>query len=338
MDIIEQFNNKSNGSGTLQVNERRGFSKRDNKTRNLKKKGVLLDDSINVVLNKIEQSTLCLSEQNQLLFQQNLESLEDTHHLKQIIESMSAEITYLKEEQRKHNTRQEYLQRRRDMKMKRNRLKPRDRVTSQEFLFILSLTSGDDYESVRNFVAILMLYITGLRVGNLSALTIRHLFEMRDSGFTYLSTIKNGPSRHTIQLSTDDLRLLDAADSKIQFLCSGRAKYEPLFIGKGNRSNKGMPLDVGYMRKSINQLLWIASTKLGKYIRTHSFRVTRISDLLENTDIRGVADIIGHRSTNSTKIYDRVHVDYEDVYRAFDLHRGFNYETFEKICQKTDLY
>lgn len=252
------------------------------------------------------------------------------------IETMCAEINYLREEQRKTNQRQEYLQRRRDMKRKRNRLKPRDRVTYSEFLSILNFTSGNDYESVRTFVATLMLYVTGLRVGNLSAFTIRHLLEMRDKGFTYIPIIKNGPSRHPIHLSNDDLRLLDAADEKIKLICSGRAKSEPLFIGKGNQSNKGMPLDVGHMSRSINRVLWAASTKLGKYIRTHSFRVTRISDLLENTDIRSFADIISHRSTNSTKVYDRVHVDYESVYKSFDQHRRFNPENFAEICKNVD--
>ena len=313
--IVEQ--NQNQVSGPLQVNENQKS---------------LLDSSIEILSNKIEQSTLCLSEQNQLLFKQNQKSLEDTHHLKQTIDSMSAEINFLREEQRKHNQRQEYLQRRREMKKNRKRLAPRDRVTYSEFLSILSFTSGNDYESARTFVTIVMLYITGLRVGNLRAFTIRHLLEMRAKGLTYIPIIKNGPSRHTIQLSNDDLRLLDAADERIKLICSGRAKSEPLFIGRGNRSNKGMPIDVGYMSRCINRVLWAASTKLGKYLRTHSFRVTRISDLLENTDIRSVADIIGHRSTNSTKVYDRVHVDYETVYKSFDQHRRFNHENFLDLC------
>ena len=77
----------------------------------------------------------------------------------------------------------------------------------------------------------------------------------------------------------------------------------------------------------------VASTKFGKYIRTHSFRVSRISDLLENTDIRNVAIIIGHRSTNSTKVYNRVRVDYDVVYRLFNQHRSFNHDKLLDICK-----
>ena len=104
-----------------------------------------------------------------------------------------------------------------------------------------------------------------------------------------------------------------------------------VFIGRGYCSNKGMPIDTEYLSRSLNKILRGVLTKTGKYIRTHSFRVIRISDLLENTDIRGVAEIIGHADMGSTKAYDRVHVNFNE-HTMFDLHRDIKPEDLRQLA------
>lgn len=300
---------------------------------------VLNEPGFHIISSQIERSTVCLTKQNHLLFKQNQENLKETYKLNETIDilkgtikEMALEIKYLREIQREHNLRQEALQRRREMKTKRKKADLRDRVTFSDLKCILQITSASDYESTRSFVAIIILYITGLRVANLCYLRVSHLNDLREKGFTLLQIIKNGPPRHTVQLSIDDSRILESAEKKINILCTGKRKTDPVFIGKGNRSNKGMAIHQGYLCKSLNKIPRIASDRLGKNIRTHSFRVSRISDLLENTDVREVANIIGHRSINSTKVYDRVKVNFEKVHNLFDEHRQVNVSALDSLC------
>ena len=135
--------------------------------------------------------------------------------------------------------------------MKRNRKKVeiRDRLTFKDLLFIFSLTSGKDYEQSRNFVAIVMLYITGLRVANFRHIKINNLHELREKKFTFLPIIKNGPPRHPIQFSDGDTLLLEAAGNRLELLCQSQTKTDSLFISKENCSNKGRPIGAGYFAK-----------------------------------------------------------------------------------------
>jgi site-specific recombinase XerD len=73
-----------------------------------------------------------------------------------------------------------------------------------------------------------------------------------------------------------------------------------------NRLNPSKPLSVRLFSKQINGLLAHMSIKLGKHVRSHSFRATYITDLLSNGEpIQKVRSMVGHRDTSSTSEYDR---------------------------------
>lgn len=197
---------------------------------------------------------------------------------------------------------------------------PRDRITFSDLKVILDLTSGSDIKEVRNYVAICMLYITGLRSSNLCLITIRHVLELRRYKMTKMPLIKNGATRHTIKITEGDFKLFTLIQPRIKMLCGDGHPTEPLFkgYGVGSYEDRNRALHHNTMLKQLNKILIAASEKLGKYIRTHSFRVTRISDMLEVTNIEVVAKIIGHNSVNSTQAYDRVHAPYEKIHPLFD--------------------
>lgn len=54
--------------------------------------------------------------------------------------------------------------------------------------------------------------------------------------------------------------------------------------------------------------------------------MTRISDMLESTNIEVVAKVIGHHNINSTKVYDRVKVDFESIHEKVDTFRQVEIE------------
>ena len=53
-------------------------------------------------------------------------------------------------------------------------------------------------------------------------------------------------------------------------------------------------------------------------LRTHSFRATIITELLETTPIQVVKDIIGHRSIKTTVQYNRNKVTEQQLYKVLN--------------------
>ena len=57
--------------------------------------------------------------------------------------------------------------------------------------------------------------------------------------------------------------------------------------------------------RELNSILSKASALYEKHLRTHSFRATFITDLLESVQIEDVKEIIGHRNIATTLEYKR---------------------------------
>lgn len=154
-----------------------------------------------------------------------------------------------------------------------------------------------------------------------------------------LPFIKRGNSRHLLKLSLHDIEILKNAEYQINLLCYNRKIGDPLFIGHGNRSIKGAPLSSTFFTRTRNEVLMRVSASTGKNIRTHSSRVTRVSDMLESTDIRTVAQIMGHTSVTSTQVYDRVPADFEKTYKEMDRVREVDSSAIKEIGkERSSLY
>lgn len=67
-----------------------------------------------------------------------------------------------------------------------------------------------------------------------------------------------------------------------------------LFEGESNRCTPREPRKADKLKKILNEVLANASGLLQKYIRARLFRVTRVSNLLQNADIEPVRQIISH--------------------------------------------
>ncbi len=110
--------------------------------------------------------------------------------------------------------------------------------------------------------------------------------------------------------------------SDLKFLIKGKSLQDPFF-------SSALKLDVAIARETfdreLNNILKSASARLGKHLRTHSFRATLITDLLENTPIDVVKDFIGHQDIKSTLTYKRSRLSVEDhakVLHNLDLARS----------------
>ena len=96
------------------------------------------------------------------------------------------------------------------------------------------MRTGNRYEDCQNFFALVLLYITGLRVQNLVYLRIRHIHELLEKGETILPLIKKGHQHFRFQLSEGDLQILRSSIEKVRIVCEDRKAVEFLFRARHN--------------------------------------------------------------------------------------------------------
>ena len=169
-----------------------------------------------------------------------------------------------------------------------------------------------------------MLYITGLRSGNLRLITVRHVQELLASGRTQLMIIKEGLKKHPIVLTPCNLQLLRLCEPRINYLCVHRnhKKRRTDYLFTAQYKSPSEPPSIDIVRRFLNNILREVFLELGVLFTTHSFRIYIITDLLENTPIHNVQKIIGHAKIGSTVVYSRNTVNYAEVEADIDKVRS----------------
>jgi len=229
-----------------------------------------------------------IATQNHNLYQQNLQLQEALSFVKTEMEVMQK--ARIRAEQR------------REKRQKATKQVMRDSISSDDFQFILNSVKFTGFVPARKRAAFILLYSTGLRVSNLLALTINHIKELLDKGKTFIPLNKGGDPRHALALSPNGKKMLNQHLPDFSKLMADKEGTHPLFT---TQMQLEKPINRSSFDNELNHVLKKASLALHKHIRTHSFRATLITDLLETTPIQVVKDIIGHRSIKTTVQYNR---------------------------------
>lgn len=79
-----------------------------------------------------------------------------------------------------------------------NSQKMRDSMNENEFKGILELVKPNNFVASRKKTALLLLYVTGLRVSQLLKFQIKHIQQLLDKGETTIPLIKRGHTFHNI--------------------------------------------------------------------------------------------------------------------------------------------
>jgi integrase len=178
----------------------------------------------------------------------------------------------------------------------------RDTISPDEFLFIIENTRGRGYTKDRKIFAFVLLYLTGLRVSNLLVLHKRNITELMTKGATTISLIKGGAKRFNLILSAKGKHMLLEYKENFLSICKNKEENQPVFTTVDNPNE---PIRRDNFDKELNLTLKQVSIDLKKNIRTHSFRATLITELLKNTSIDDVMEVVGHQSISSTLEYKR---------------------------------
>jgi len=230
------------------------------------------------------------------LAQQNQELLNQNKKLTQQLESVVAELNAIKKEREKKAAR-------REKRANRKRLPKRDPINSEIYNYLIKESEGPTYIATRTRIAICLLTVTGIRIGELLSLKVGQLETLLEEGWISIDRLKRGPANHKAFLTAEGKKIVKARQRDFQFLFLMKDKDSYIFTSDRKPNQKlrreRITLDVNKVMHSVSNLLPAKPN-----ITSHSFRIGYISQLWKDTkDIEFVRQTIGHRSLNATSGY-----------------------------------
>jgi integrase len=230
------------------------------------------------------------------LAKQNSELLDLNQKLNQQVEIVVSELNTMKKE------REEKVERR-EKWAKRKRLSKRDPINSEIYKLLIEESEGPNYIAIRTRIAICLLTVTGIRVGELLPLKVGQLKTLLNQGWISIDRLKRGPVNHKAFLTTEGKKIVKARKKDFEFLFLMKNKDSYIFTSdrKPNQTlrRETITIDVNRVTRHVSKGL-----PDKPQITSHSFRTGYISQLWKDTkDIEFVKQTIGHRSLNSTSGY-----------------------------------
>jgi integrase/recombinase XerD len=153
----------------------------------------------------------------------------------------------------------------------------------------------------RNKAILETLYACGLRVSELVALEMRHLYE--EQGF--VKVIGKGNKERIIPIGRSALHQINLYKQSERKAIPKVQKFEDfLFLNR-----RGKPLTRGMIFQMVKAIG--LSAGIEKNISPHTFRHSFATHLVEGgADLRAVQDMLGHESITTTEIYTHLDTDY----------------------------
>ncbi|AYC29232.1 tyrosine recombinase XerC [Paenisporosarcina cavernae] len=170
----------------------------------------------------------------------------------------------------------------------------------EELAKLFETVEGDDFLSIRNRAILELLYATGMRVSELTGLTLRDV----DVRIQVVKVMGKGRKERYIpygQFAHDALeRYLEHSRPKLM----KNASHQQVFVNQ-----KGDPLTDRGVRYILNELMKKCSLQTKIY--PHMLRHTFATHLLNNgADMRTVQELLGHSHLSSTQVYTHVTKDH----------------------------
>ena len=116
----------------------------------------------------------------------------------------------------------------------------------------------------------------------------------------------------------------------INIICNHKQDDDFIITGRYSTSKA---LDRVIFNRNVNSVLKLGSAKLNKHILSHSFRISLITDLIDQDGIENTQDYIGHKNINTTKLYRRrknENQHYERIINIAQKERASNYKKIEQ--------
>jgi len=230
------------------------------------------------------------------LAKQNSELLDLNKELNQQLEIVVSELNAIKKEREEKAARREKW-------ANRKRLPKRDPINSEIYNHLIKESEGPTYQATRTRIAICILTVTGIRIGELLSLKVGQLETLLEEGWISIDRLKRGPANHKAFLTAEGKKLVKARKRDFEFLFLMKDKDSYVFTSDRNPDR---PLGRQAITMDVNKVMRAVSKRLPlkPNITSHSFRIGYISQLWKDTkDVEFVKQTIGHRSLNATSSY-----------------------------------
>ena len=168
-----------------------------------------------------------------------------------------------------------------------------DTLTTNEIKALFSVISGNTLNDLRNKAIFYMLFSTGLRVSELTALD-RYI----DTSNGEISIRGKGSKVRTVFISDDANKYLK------EYLNKRDDVSEAMFVSKNTKGKESR-----LTSRSIERIVkkTAISAGISKKVTPHTLRHAFATDLLQNgADIRSVQELLGHSNISTTQIYTHI--------------------------------
>jgi len=230
------------------------------------------------------------------LAKQNSELLDLNKELNQQLEIVMSELDVIKKEREEKVARREKWS-------NRKRLSKRDPINSEIYNQLMKENQSPSYIPTRTRIAICLLTVTGIRIGELLPLKVGQLETLLKEGWIAIDRLKKGPANHKAFLTSEGKKIVKARKRDFEFLFSMKGKDSYVFTS--DRKPYQM-LRRETITMDVNKVMHAVSKGLPSKpnITSHSFRIGYITNLWRDTsDIEFVRQAIGHSKIDTTSKY-----------------------------------
>ena len=141
----------------------------------------------------------------------NEELLKSNHQLKQQLDEVLKELNGIKKEREEKAARRERWS-------KRKRFPKRDPINSEIYKLLMKESEGPGYIATRTRIALCLLTVTGVRIGELLALKVDQLKTLLEEGYISIDRLKKGPTNHKAFLTSEGKKLVRARKKDFESL------------------------------------------------------------------------------------------------------------------------
>ena len=173
-------------------------------------------------------------------------------------------------------------------------------LSDSDVRLLLSACSNDP-EGMRDRALIELLYASGARISEASALDVRDV----DVRQRQVRLFGKGPKERVVPLYPRAVEAVQAyvKDARPSLVCCSAQATNALFL-----SSRGNRMSAAALRERFERLVGLAG--LDPSITPHAMRHTFATQLLDGgADLRSVQELLGHESLSTTQIYTHLSVE-----------------------------
>lgn len=198
----------------------------------------------------------------------------------------------------------------------KQKLPLRDYISEPEFDKLISMIEEgllcNPSEVKRIKAMFYLLYLFGLRIGELRVIKLSQIKDLCDKGVTSITESKTNKRR---LLAVSEIwrmklkRMVSEIDSPSIYLCS-------------SSRSENKPYERSYFNEKINKMLreFALTHGVNKVITCHSFRISVVTKLIEVSSIEDTRQFIGHSDVSTTLRYSRYNISENKIKSLVDMH------------------